>query len=243
MGAQHRGGAGIYLPGLIAPWRTHLCIFHMPLPTAGSAVTGHSRGDAGMDKICVAKLSLSMEKEGTVHAETHLSTSESAGLCQLAPPLALQGVSGASRAPLEEGVASVETAHLDGISDRVGPCTPPGPVPPPSCAPTALHPHPAATSLALVQGRARESAGGSGKSLCEEGAKVEQFPGGTEGWEARVPPRQCWSDSGARLHGTRLPGPLENKTHFLLLLLGGSCASKHKFSFAFSEKAHFVMGK
>ena len=128
-----------------------------------------------------------MEKEGTVHAETHLSTSESAGLRLLAPPLALQGVSCASRAPLEEGVASVETAHLDGISDRDGPCTPPGPVPPPSCAPTALHPHPAATSLALVQGRARESAGGSGKSLCEEGAKVEQFPGCTEGWETHVP--------------------------------------------------------
>lgn len=141
-----------------------------------------------MDKICVGnslsgfcfhsfktKLSLSMEKEGTVHAETHLSTSESAGPRPLAPPLALQGVSGASRAPLKEGVASVETAHLDGTSDGAPPGSGlMGPVPPPPSVPTALHPHPAATSLALVQGRARESAGGPGKSLCEEGAKVEQ---------------------------------------------------------------------
>lgn len=164
MGAQHRGGAGIYLLGLIAPWRTHLCIFHVPLPTAGSAVPGHSHGDAGMDKnLCrkqplrllfpfhfcfhfKTKLSLSMEKEGTVHAETHLSTSESAGLRPLAPPLALQGVSGASRAPLEEGVASVETAHLDSTSDRAPPVSglmgpaPPDPVSPPPSAPTALHP-------------------------------------------------------------------------------------------------------
>lgn len=72
---------------------------------------------------------------------------------------------------------------------------------------------------------------------------MEQFPGCTDGWEARVPPRQCWSDPGAGPHGARLLGPLENKRHFLLLLLGGACASKHKFSFVFSEKSHFVTGK
>ena len=153
MGAQHRGGAGIYLLGLIAPWRTHLCIFHMPLPTAGSAVTGHSRGDAGMDKICVGnslsgfcfhsfktKLSLSMEKEGTVHAETHLWTSESAGLRLLAPPLALQGVSGASRAPLEEGVASERQLTWMTHPTGMGPAPPQAlyphhPVPPLPCTP------------------------------------------------------------------------------------------------------------
>lgn len=113
---------------------------------------GHSRGDAEMDKLCVGnslsgfcfhsfktKLYLSMEKEGPVHAETHLSTSESAGPRLLAPPLVLQGVSAASRAPLEEGVASVERAHLDGTSDRDGPCTPDPvpqhPVPPLPCTP------------------------------------------------------------------------------------------------------------
>lgn len=58
-----------------------------------------------------------------------------------------------------------------------------------------------------------------------------------------MPPRQCGSDPGAGLHGARFLGPLENKRHFLLLLLGGICASKHKFSFVFSEKAQFVTGK
>lgn len=55
-------------------------------PHSGSAVMGHSREDAEMDKLCVetvspafvsilfkTKLYLSMEKEGPVHAETHLS--------------------------------------------------------------------------------------------------------------------------------------------------------------------------
>lgn len=215
---------------------------------------GHSRGDAEMDKLCVGnslsgfcfhsfktKLYLSMEKEGPVHAETHLSTSESAGPRLLAPPLVLQGVSAASRAPLEEGVASVERAHLMAHPTGMGPA-PPTLYPNTRC-PHCPAPHPAATSLALVQGRAREPAGGSGKSLCEEGAKVEQFPGCTEGWEAHVPPRQCWSDPAAGLHGARFLGPLENKRHFLLLLLGDACASKHKFSFVFSEKSHFVTGK
>lgn len=183
MGAQHRGGAGIYLLGPIAPWRTHLCIFHVPLPTAGSAVLGHSRGDAGMDKICVGnslsgfcfhsfktKLSLSMEKEGTVHAETHLSTSESAGPRPLAPPLALQGVSSASRAPLEEGVASVETAHLDGTSDRAPPGSGlMGPAPPRPCTPTTLCPHcPAPPPCSYILGSGPGQGQGIGRWFWQE---------------------------------------------------------------------------
>ena len=87
-----------------------------------------------------------MEKEGTVHAETHLSTSESAGLRLLAPPLALQGVSGASRAPLEEGVASERRLTWMAYPTGMGPAPPQAlyphpPVPPLPCTPTLqLHP-------------------------------------------------------------------------------------------------------